>query len=131
MIKVNLQSSPIGASRSCRVAILATLSALFLAACGGGAETSDNPQSQNLADPGSTAYSGEVARDDDVLRFQQEFWAKTRSADRCGACHNEVVGQVPMFVRNDNINDAYDAAVGEINREQPAQSPIVIPILAI
>lgn len=128
MIRSVLHSSRTGASRSCRVAILATLSALFLAACGGGAETTDSPQSQNLADPGSTAYSGEVARDDDVLRFQQEFWAKTRSADRCGACHNEVVGQVPMFVRNDNINDAYDAAIGEINREQPSQSPIVAQV---
>ncbi|MBT8110436.1 MAG: hypothetical protein KJO27_06895, partial [Gammaproteobacteria bacterium] len=128
MIRSVLQSLRTAASRSYRVAILATLSALLIAACSGGAETTDNPLSQNLTDPGSTAYSGEVARDDDVLKFQQEFWAKTRSSDRCGACHNEVVGQVPMFARNDNVNDAYDAAIGEINREQPSQSPIVAQV---
>ena len=30
-----------------------------------------------------------------------------------------------MFVRSDNVNDAYDAALQEINREQPSLSPIV------
>jgi hypothetical protein len=128
MIRSFLQFSLFCATRFYRVAILASASALVLGACGGGAETADNPLAQNLPDPGSTAYTGEVARDDDVLRFQQEFWSKTRGADRCGACHNEVVGQVPMFVRNDNINDAYDAAVPEIDRQQPSQSPIVAQV---
>ena len=108
-----------------RTPLLILSSSLLLSACGGGAQTTANPLSQNAGNVGDAAYSGEVARDGDVLNFQQEFWAKARGSDRCGACHNEVVGQTPMFVRSDNVNDAYDAAVQEINREQPSLSPIV------
>ena len=108
-----------------RAPLLILSSSLLLSACGGGAQTTENPLSQNAGNVGDAAYSGEVARDADVLKFQQEFWAKARGSDRCGGCHNEVVGQVPLFVRSDNVNDAYDAAVQEINREQPSLSPIV------
>jgi len=108
-----------------RAPLLILTASLLLSACGGGAETTENPLSQNAGNVGDAAYSGEVARDGDVLRFQQEFWAKARGSNRCGGCHNEVVGQVPMFVRSDNVNDAYDAALQEINREQPSLSPIV------
>jgi hypothetical protein len=96
-----------------------------LGACGGGAQTTDNPLSQNPADTANSAYTGTVARDADVLKFQQEFWSHARSTDRCGSCHNEVVGQVPMFVRNDDVNLAYDAAVQIVNTEQPSLSRIV------
>ena len=125
MIRSALHIARIGASRLHRVALLATLSTMYLAACGGGAETTDNPLSPNTTGPGSGAYGGEVARDDDVLKFQQEVWQKARSANRCGGCHNEVIGQVPMFVRNDNVNDAYDAILPFIDRTQPSLSPIV------
>jgi len=108
-----------------RAPLLILLSSLLLNACGGGAQTTENPLSQNAGNVGDAAYSGEVARDADVLKFQQEFWVKARGSDRCGGCHNEVVGQVPLFVRSDNVNDAYDAAVQVINREQPSLSPIV------
>ena len=97
----------------------------IVGACGGGAQTTDNPLSQNPADTANTAYTGEVARDGDVLKFQQEFWSKARGTDRCGSCHNEVVGQLPMFVRNDNVNDAYDAALTVVDVAQPSFSRIV------
>jgi hypothetical protein len=108
-----------------RTPLLILSSSLLLSACGGGAPTTDNPPSQNAGDVGDAAYNGEVARDDDVLRFQQEFWGKARGSNRCGACHNEVAGQVPMFVRSDNVNDAYDAALTITNREQPSLSRAV------
>jgi len=96
----------------------------MLAGCGGGAATTDNPQTQ-APPPGSTPYSGPVARDADVLKFQQEFWSNIKTSDRCGGCHNEVVGQVPMFARNDDINMAYDAALPVVNTTQPALSRLV------
>jgi hypothetical protein len=74
---------------------------------------------------GSGPYTGPVARDADVLAFQQEFWANARTPDRCGSCHNETVGQTPMFVRNDDVNLAYDAALTVVDTAQPASSRVV------
>ncbi|MDH3276196.1 MAG: LamG domain-containing protein [Gammaproteobacteria bacterium] len=113
------------AQRSVRAATVALLSSIFLAACGGGAQTTDNPLSQGPGNNNDTVYTGPVARDADVLKFQQEFWTKTKTTDRCGSCHNESVGQVPMFVRNDDVNMAYDEAVTVTNIEQPSLSRIV------
>jgi hypothetical protein len=111
-------------NRSLPAAAVALLSSAFLAACGGGAQTTANPLTQ---DPGNnnTVYTGPVARDADVLKFQQEFWTNAKTNDRCGSCHNESAGQVPMFVRNDDVNLAYDAAVTVTDTQQPALSRIV------
>lgn len=107
---------------------LALLVSLAVTACGGGAPTTNNPLSQDPGNGGGTTYSGPVARDSDVLKFQQEFWAKARTTDRCGNCHNETVGQVPMFVRNDDINMAYDAALTKVDRAEPSLSEIVLKV---
>ncbi len=109
---------------------LALFVSLVLAACGGGAPTTTNPQAQNPGNGGGTTYSGPVARDADVLKFQQEFWSKTRTADRCGNCHNETVGQVPMFARSDDVNMAYDAALTVVDTVQPEASEIVLKVSA-
>lgn len=103
---------------------LALLVSLALTACGGGAQTTDNPQTQ-IPDGGGTAYTGPAPRDADVLKFQQEFWSKANTADRCGNCHNESVGQVPMFVRTDDVNLAYDAAVTVVDQALPSASRVV------
>jgi hypothetical protein len=106
-------------------ALLAVAASFVLAACsGGGAETVDNP-----APPGGSnnnaPYTGPVAQNAQVLAFQQEFWANAKTTDRCGSCHNESVGQLPMFVRNDDVNMAYDAAVTVTDTTQPALSRLV------
>ena len=62
--------------------IAALLTSLMLAACGGGAPTTDNPVGPTGANPTGTPYAGPVARDADVLKFQQEFWSKARGSDR-------------------------------------------------
>jgi hypothetical protein len=103
------------------VSIFATV---VLAACGGGAATTENPLTQ-APPPGSAPYTGPVARDADVLSFQQEFWSNAKTTDRCGSCHNEVVGQVPMFVRNDDVNAAYDEALTVVNTLEPSLSRLV------
>ena len=107
-----------------RHAFVALLAVIGLSACGGGAETVENPLSQ--APPaGDSPYAGPVARDADVLAFQQEFWSNVKTSNRCGACHNEVVGQLPTFARNDDVNMAYDEALTVVDRSQPALSRIV------
>ncbi len=112
------------AARALRGPIVSGLASVLLTACGGGAPTTNNPIT-NLPDPGDTPYTGPVARDGDVLKFQQEFWTNAKTSDRCGSCHNASVSQVPMFVRNDDVNMAYDAAVTVTDMADPELSRLV------
>jgi hypothetical protein len=108
-----------------RHSVLAVVASILLAACGGGAETTDLPPPNGAGGSNDNPYSGPVARDASVLKFQQEFWANAKTTDRCGSCHNESVGQLPMFVRNDDVNLAYDAAVTVTSTDQPSASRLV------
>ena len=109
-----------------RIATL--LASLVLAACGGGAQTELNPAApNNNPNAGGTPYTGPVARDADVLKFQQEFWSKARTPDRCGNCHSESGGQKP-FVRSDDVNMAYDEAVDHVDTIQPSLSEFVTKV---
>ncbi len=111
--------------RSVRSALLAAAACVVLAACGGGAQTTALPLPNGGDNTNDNPYTGPVARDADVLKFQQEFWQNAKGTDRCGSCHNETVGQLPMFVRNDDVNMAYDAALPVTNVEQPSLSRLV------
>ena len=114
----------IGIAARARAGALIAIAGLVLAACGGGAQTTANPQAPTGNNNDST-YSGPVARDASVLKFQQEFWQNAKGTDRCGSCHNESVGQNPMFVRNDDVNMAYDAALPVVDTNQPSLSRLV------
>jgi hypothetical protein len=106
--------------------LLALVASFVLAACGGGAQTTDlPPPNGGGGNTGNAPYTGPTARDGEVLKFQQEFWNNARTTDRCGNCHNETVGQNPMFVRSDDVNMAYDAAVTVVDQTQPSLSRIV------
>jgi len=108
-----------------RGALLAIAASIFLAACGGGAQTTALPPPNGTGNGNDDPYAGPVARDADVLKFQQELWVNAKTTDRCGSCHNEAVGQLPMFVRNDDVNMAYDAAVTVVDNLQPSLSRLV------
>jgi len=107
---------------------IAVLASVVLAACGGGAETTTNPQAPVSGGSNDAPYTGPVARDADVLKFQQTFWSNARTSNRCGSCHTPDGGQTPYFVRSDDINMAYDDAVLKIDRSQPAQSEFVTKV---
>ncbi len=111
--------------KSLRAGVAPIFAALLLAACGGGAQTTDNPVSQAPGSGNNAAYTGPAARDANVLKFQQEFWANAKTTNRCGNCHNETVGQLPMFVRNDDVNLAYDEAVTVVDQGTPSASRVV------
>ncbi|HKJ21316.1 MAG TPA: LamG domain-containing protein, partial [Woeseiaceae bacterium] len=104
------------------------LASVVLAACGGGAETTTNPQAPIGGVSNDAPYSGPVARDADVLKFQQTFWSNARTSSRCGSCHTPDGGQTPYFVRSDDINMAYDEAVLKIDRSQPSLSEFVTKV---
>ena len=108
-----------------RSSAVALLTAIVLTACGGGAPTTDNPVVQGPGSGGNVAYTGPAARDADVLKFQQEFWTNAKTAERCGNCHSETGPQSYQFVRNDDVNMAYDAAITKVDRDQPALSELV------
>ena len=113
--------------RNANSVLLTIVASFVLAACGGGAQTTDLPPPNGGGNnnSGNAPYTGPTARDADVLKFQQEFWSKTRTTDRCGSCHDESVGQNPMFVRSDDVNLAYDAALTVVDSSQPSASRIV------
>ena len=107
------------------IGIVSLLASLALTACGGGAQTTENPTAPPPGNVGETPYSGPAAQNADVLKFQQEFWSKARTSDRCGSCHNESRGQVPMFVRHDDVNLAYEEALTVVDTAQPNISRLV------
>ena len=107
---------------SLRIAALVGLSATLLAACGGGAQTTDNALVSSAPLGG---YNGNPAENADVRKFQDELWVNIESSSRCGGCHNESTGQTPMFARGDDVNLAYDAAITVVTLSSPGDSRLV------
>ena len=105
--------------------IAALLTSLVLTGCGGGAQTTTNPQAPVGGGNNDSPYTGPVAESDDVLKFQQNFWSNARTSSRCGSCHTPEGGHMPYFVRSDNINMAYDEAILKIDRDVPSLSEFV------
>ena len=110
---------------SLRSFAFAGFASFVLAACGGGAQTVDNPAPPIGGGSGGPIYSGPAARDADVQRFQNTFWTDVREQGSCADCHNETTGQNPTFVRFDDVNLAYDEALTVVDLTQPAQSRVV------
>lgn len=103
-----------------RLLVVPTL-LLFLAGCGG--ETTEITPTQ--AENELVAYSGPVARNDDVQAFRLSLWDGLKAENRCGgACHVEG-GQAPFFVRQDNVNLAYDEAIAFVDLTAPGSSIMV------
>jgi len=125
---IGIATWPVSA-RAVRTGVVAMLTSFVLAACGGGAGTEElaTAPGGGTNNPGSTPYNGPVAENADVLSFQQEFWSKARTQDRCGACHSEAGPQTP-FVRSDDVNLAYELAVNHVDRTLPASSEFVTKV---
>lgn len=107
------------------------LAAFLLSACGGGASTESNPAaglSNNTNNLGISAYTGPNALTEDIRAFQVNVWEPLRVPSKCGACHTPSVGQAPMFVRDDNVNDAYAAANPLVDLGNPAASRLVTKV---
>ncbi|HFB65710.1 MAG TPA: LamG domain-containing protein, partial [Aeromonadales bacterium] len=95
-----------------------------LAACsGGGAEVQQLPNT-NAGNGGTTNYAGPPPSTEDVQRFKLSVWDNLSPDNRCGACHNQTV-QDPPFVRDDDINLAYQAVGPIVNLSSPSESRMV------
>jgi hypothetical protein len=103
------------------VAVVATL-----AACGGGAPTTSNP---NTLPPVVNDYTGPAPQSADIQSFRVAFWQNVKAVNRCGGCHNAATpGQAPRFARNDDVNIAYSEILPFISTTQPDQSALVAKV---
>ncbi len=102
--------------------VFAGLSALAIAACGGGAATTDNPIT-NVTPP--STYNGPPPATADVQAFKLNVWDNLQGTNRCGSCHAQGGQGNGYFVRNDDINLAYEAANAVADLNQPSDSLLV------
>jgi hypothetical protein len=103
----------------------AILSSLILTACGGGADTTQQPASTSAA---ISTYTGPAAATADVQSFMVNVWENVRPQNRCGACHSDSGGQNPMFARGDDVNLAYAAANPLVDLSSPVDSRLVTKV---
>jgi hypothetical protein len=105
-------------------ALATALCLAALAGCGGGASTSENPPT---APPPPAGYTGPPPASQDVQAFKLNVWDNLQASNRCGQCHG-TGGQAPRFVRNDDINLAYEAANSVVDLANPVDSEMVTKV---
>ena len=108
-----------------RVSLGAVFFSVVLAACGGGAETVENPVTS--VTPPAT-YQGPAPATAEVQAFKLNVWDNVQMSSRCGGCHNEQSGQTPMFARHDDVNLAYEEANTVVDLDQPSASRLVTKV---
>jgi Concanavalin A-like lectin/glucanases superfamily len=104
--------------------VLASGLLVVLGACGGGADTVPNP-----AGPGGApaTYTGPPPATADVQAFKINVWDNLKATNRCGQCHVGG-GQTPQFVRQDDVNLAYEAANTVVTLSSPEDSMMVTKV---
>ncbi len=119
------QSAPIRQALRMLTAVAMLAGYGLLAACGGGATTELNP---NVGTSGPAGYTGPAAQNESVRNFQLEIWPQLKT--NCGNCHSPdtTANQEPYFARNDDVNQAYNAAITVANLNDPAASRLVIRV---
>lgn len=99
--------------------------AFALGGCLGGASTETNPNAGAGAGGVAASYSGPAPATADVQAYRLYVWENLKDRGRCGQCHVQG-GTAPVgFVRDDDINLAWQAANTIVDRSNPAQSPMV------
>ncbi len=114
-------------ARRLAIAACVALAGLLVGGCGSGsgAATVSNPVT---TPPTVSNYNGPAPQTADVQLFKINVWDNLVANNRCGTCHNP--SQTPRFVRNDDINLAYDAANTVVNLADPANSRMVLKVRA-
>jgi hypothetical protein len=104
------------------------LAALALSACssGSGADVEQTPGNPNTGP--TSNYTGPAPATPDVQQFKLNLWDNIQANNRCGSCHSEQGGQVPMFARRDDVNLAYAAANTVVMLASPQDSMMVTKV---
>ena len=100
-------------------------SLLVIAACGGGAQTVENPVTSVTP---TQFYNGPPPENEDVAAFKLNLWDPIHAEATCANCHNESNAQSPMFARTDDINLAYEAAITAVTLALPQDSLLVTKV---
>ncbi|MBQ0754636.1 MAG: LamG domain-containing protein [Gammaproteobacteria bacterium] len=103
---------------------LLLLPIIALSGCGGSSSGADVSSNIPSSGGGGGSYNGPVSRTADVAAFKLNVWDNLSRTDRCGECHVQGA-QAPAFVRNDDINLAYNAANTVVNLTTPGNSEMV------
>ncbi|HVY66588.1 MAG TPA: LamG domain-containing protein [Gammaproteobacteria bacterium] len=107
------------------VATGVALVAALLAGCSGGSGAPVEVTPGAGSGPVTQTYTGPAPTTADVQSFKINLWDNIHADNRCGTCHSEKGGQVPMFARGDDVNLAYAAANLVVNLASPKDSMMV------
>ncbi len=99
---------------------------LALAGCIESVTTETTPQNNTEV----KSYTGPVAANADVLGFQNNVWDNLKANNRCGSCHG-TGGRTPTFVRDDDVNLAYNDAMSYINLVAPDESRLATKVATL
>ncbi|MEX1033094.1 MAG: LamG domain-containing protein [Cellvibrionaceae bacterium] len=109
------------------VLAVATVSGFTSCSSGTGADNTPNLDDESQRGGGLT-YSGPPAATSDVQSFQVNVWNNLVADNRCGGCHRQGGTGEGFFVRDDDINRAYSAAITITNLSNPANSRMVTKV---
>lgn len=111
-----------------RISLLASI-VLLLSACSGGSGSGTVVNADTRVDTDTgIVYTGPAPQTENVQGFKVSVWDNLVPENRCGSCHSVAGGQSPMFVRSDDINEAYQAANTIVDLGDPAQSRMVTKV---
>lgn len=99
--------------------------------CSSGSSSSNesNPNTNQNPGNGNVSYSGPPPQTDDIQNFKINVWDNLVAENRCGSCHS-TGGQAPVFVRDDDINLAYNIANTLVDLSAPGNSRLVTKVAA-
>ena len=124
-----LYKSPLIRSLSQRIIFLLLSITLYACSGGSGAPTESQqaaPEVGGAPVAENVTYSGPDPRDQAVRDFKLFFWDEVvEEVIGCANCHMQGGQGTVKFVRNDDINMAYDAALTLVNLADPATSTLV------
>jgi len=109
--------------------LVPSIALALLVGCGGGSDSGQENTPGTPPDSGGNGnqlvYNGPTAATDDVLQFKLNLWDNLAADNRCGGCHNDEVGQEPIFMHRSDINLAYEATLPLVDKQAPVLSRLV------
>lgn len=93
---------------------------------------SDSNNASNVNQGGGAGagltYSGPAPLTSDVQAFKLNVWDNLVADNRCGECHKQGGQGSTSFVRDDDINAAYQAALTLVDLQVPSNSDLVMRV---
>lgn len=101
------------------------LSGFTSCSSGSGSDNQTNVNSGGSGPGAGLTYSGPAPLTSDVQAFKLNVWDNLVADNRCGLCHKQGGTGSTSFVRDDDINTAYQAALTLVDLQTPSNSLLV------